>query len=63
VIAPSPRAQHLEVKIKGLSDMTLKFHVAAGVACKRNLTAKSHKLPANRSKFAAMSSIIVTAVR
>jgi hypothetical protein len=41
VIAPSPKAQHSEVNITGLSDMTLNTEV--GVAHTRTFTAESRK--------------------
>ena len=45
VITPSPRSRHLEVRITGLSDIVLKRRslVAACVARKGTLTAKSHE--------------------
>jgi hypothetical protein len=45
VIAPLPKAWHLEVRITGYSDMTLEMeaHGVAGVAHKATLTAKSQK--------------------
>jgi hypothetical protein len=35
VIAPSPRERHLEVRITGLSDMTLKAKVSSTLTAKR----------------------------
>jgi hypothetical protein len=49
-IAPSPRPQHSKVRIKGLSDMTLKTKVTYRKRC--GLTAKAISAK-HMSKFAA----------
>jgi hypothetical protein len=65
MIAPSPRAQHFEVRIMGLSDMTLKKRSSIS---QEVWHMKEPSLPKaisakHRSIFTAPLPVIVTAVR